>query len=321
MAITIQLTEVPANETVASRVFTLAKAGGDFGTAFDCTIQLPDRSGQVAGCHGRFVATRSGMCVESIAENPIYINGKLLASGRAARIEDGTMLKIGDYVLLVSQLAEAQPPEPEIQLQPEPTQQAARFNLVDDDDDMLDFMPTAKVANQNVQPSEQADSTAHFANNGVLMDDPFGDDPFADEEINLDPIANAAQMDADEDLAVELEPDIDNISLRTNTQNSPTNDGQMTQLVSLLENQVQQANQQQQLLYQAIDETLEQFLHEFSPQHLEEEFSDYGKPLFGRKDKRYWRLYRNLFSRRMKKGDYQRIFKAMLLEKMQEKGK
>ena len=56
MTITIQLTEIPPNETVTNRVITLPPNGGSFGTAFDCTIQLPDRSERVSGVHGHFVS-------------------------------------------------------------------------------------------------------------------------------------------------------------------------------------------------------------------------------------------------------------------------
>ena len=63
--------------------------------------------------------------------------------------------------------------------------------------------------------------------------------------------------------------------------------------------------------------TLTTFINEFAPEHLEDVFDDFGTPFFVQKEKQYWRSYRKSFGRRLDKGEYHRLFKALLLENMQ----
>lgn len=58
-------------------------------------------------------------------------------------------------------------------------------------------------------------------------------------------------------------------------------------------------------------------MNEFSPEHLEDVFDDFGTPFFVQKEKQYWRSFRKSFNRRLDKGEYHRLFKALLIENMQ----
>ncbi|WDE11965.1 hypothetical protein [Thalassomonas haliotis] len=318
MAITIQLTEVPENEQVPSRVFTVPKTGGDFGSAFDCVLQLPDRTGKVAPKHGVFIAEKNGISLAAINGHALKVNGKPLASGRNIKLEDGLMIEVADYMLLVSEPIEqvSGQQEDEFNSGPVAAKQAdVHFSLEDDWDNDLDLV----MAEDKKQTQAGQEEQAHFAFNGVLVDDPFDEDPFADAELSLQGENESLVFEESEG-----EPQVERVVQQDETADlvlqprgeAPANP-QVDRLMALLESQVASANEQQSRLQQALDKTLDVFLDEFSPLHLEEGYSDFATPLFTQKEAQYWRQYRKSFNRRLNKGEYHRLFKAILLENMQ----
>jgi len=348
MAITIQLTEIPQNEHVTNRVFSLPKQGGTFGSSFDCMIELPDRSGQVAATHGRFVANKSNMMIEALNGHNITINGASLAPGRLAPIEDGSMIEVADYTMLVS-LVKSIEAEEESETSINSKNKDVHFSLEglnnDDFDENIKMKTSEHHINQGEQMSQDQEQQPHFINNGVFVDDPFDEDPFKDEEISIKTESEipAAKINSEEQSAQfskimpEFEEEntvvFENKPLQkqtvTNDENNPVNNNavsnnsvnnkQLDHLVRLLDTQIVSASEQQSKLFQALDKTLTTFIDEFSPAHLEDVYSDFGTPLFASKEKQYWRLYRKSFNRRLDKGEYHRLFKALLLENMQSK--
>lgn len=344
--ISIQLTEVPANETVTNRVFSLPESGGNFGSAFDCFMPLPDRSGQVAAVHGQFVPTQQGMSIESLHGGEIRLNGVPLAPGRLATIEDGTIIEVAAYTILISQIADEllseKTGEVSDVVESNNDQNQVHFSLtglaMDNNDDVV--MHTNEPASNNQLTQEQnqaiAQSNTHFSASGVFADDPFGEDPFAEEDIswqseNTTAINrnNEQQANIYADITSSTNDDLAGSQANQNAYEHSTTEAEVLplkhfkqeakvdQLVELLDRQIATANEQQNMLFQALDKTLATFLDEFSPQHLEETYDDYGRPLFVGKEQQYWRLYRKSFHRRLSKGEYQRLFKALLLENMQ----
>ncbi|SFC12637.1 type VI secretion system-associated FHA domain protein [Pseudoalteromonas denitrificans] len=333
MAITIQLTEVPQNENVTNRVFTLPKQGGTFGSSFDCMIELPDRSGQVAAIHGQFIANKHNMGIEAFNGNKIKINGTTLASGRIAPIEDGSMIEVADYMMLISQVNDSNSNDIEKDSFSQAKFKDVHFSLdgIQDNDLEEDIIMKndKKQISQGVLMSE--DQQPHFINNGVFVDDPFDEDPFKDEDISLKQESNSTGVQNETDVFT-AEPinsnKQDNLIFEHQTiksdsapepVNNTVNTTKIDHLVRLLDTQIVSANEQQSNLFQALDKTLTTFMEEFSPKHLEDVYSDFGTPLFASKEKQYWRLYRKSFNRRLDKGDYHRLFKALLLENMQTK--
>jgi len=348
MAITIQLTEIPQNEHVTNRVFSLPKQGGTFGSSFDCIIELPDRSGQVAATHGRFIADKSNMMVEALNGHKITINGSSLVPGRLFPIEDGSMIEVADYTMLVS-LVKSIEAEEDSDISINTKIKDVYFSLEelnnDDFDENIKMKTNERHINRGEQMSQEQDQQPHFMNNGVFIDDPFDEDPFKDEEISLkseSEIPSVAKVSSEEEpsqftkITPEFEED-DNVifenqsiqkknvneehsnTVTNNSVNSAVNNNQIDHLVRLLDTQIVSASEQQSKLFKALDKTLTTFIEEFSPAHLEDVYSDFGTPLFASKEKQYWRLYRKSFSRRLDKGEYHRLFKALLLENMQSK--
>jgi len=342
MSITIQLTEIPANESVPNRIVTLSETGGNFGSAFDCDIQLPDRSGQVAAKHGCFVAYKDKMMIHAFAGLSITIQGAPLAPGKRAEIEDGTIIGIGDYIMLVSVVTNVDSEKDDnanyndIAMNPDKNYQAYFSHSSLDEDDLEDTIVMIDDNDGRVKGQTMTqDKTPHFAASGVFSDDPFEDDPFKDEEISLN--INEQTSSQEQRFATEAETmetfvaqesdddDSDVILMKKNliksvdqgANHANNNSQEIKQLVSLLENQIVNNNDQQSKIFQAIDKTLTTFINEFSPEHLEDVFDDFGTPFFVQKEKQYWRSYRKSFNRRQDKGEYHRMFKALLLENMQ----
>ncbi len=337
MAITIQLTEIPANESVPNRIVTLPEQGGDFGSAFDCNIQLPDRTGQVAAKHGCFIAKKDKMMVQTYGSLSITIQGVALAPGKSALIEDGTIIGIADYIMLVSVIVNINEEDDDNDTPSElaHSYQGYFSHSSLDEDDLEDTLVMVD-GNDAMTKGETMtqDKTPHFASSGVFSDDPFEDDPFKDEEISLNVDTPEEKAFVEEVESVETfvsqESDNDDVDVilmnkaMINTVdregNQSSSDGknkQISQLVSLLENQISSNNEQQSKIFQVIDKTLTTFINEFSPGHLEDVFDDFSKPFFVQKEKQYWRSYRKSFNRRLDKGEYHRLFKALLLENMQ----
>jgi hypothetical protein len=171
----------------------------------------------------------------------------------------------------------------------------------------------------------------HFSSTGVFSDDPFDDDPFKDEDIYLNETLSEDTIYATKDDNPVIIEDSGTLHVNSetlkispqrydnsaNVVNDDKTQENINQLISLLDRQLVSKNDQQSQLFKALEKTLSTFLEEFSPQHLTEEFSDFGTPFFVNKEQQYWRLYRKSFNRRMKKGDYTRLFKALLLENIQ----
>ena len=325
MAITIQLTEVPENEQVPTRVFTLPKTGGSFGSAFDCLLQLPDRTGKVAAKHGCFTPIKNGLTVEAVNGQKLSINGKALASGRSIKLEDGLMIEVADYMLLVSELVDDNAQTYDEPIAVTAKQGDVHFSLDDDFDNDVDLIMAGEKKNVAAENKQQ---TAHFAFNGVLDDDPFDDDPFAEAELNLqqesvlfsadEQVVEAVERMADPQGSGTVDGAVESIVMQQTVVEAQTADPKVDRLMTLLESQVLSANEQQTRLQQALDKTLSTFLDEFSPVHLEESYSDFSTPLFVQKEAQYWRQYRKSFNRRLTKGEYHRLFKAILLEHMQD---
>jgi predicted component of type VI protein secretion system len=342
MSITIQLTEIPANESVPNRIVTLSENGGNFGSAFDCDIQLPDRTAQVAAKHGCFVAYKDKMMIHTYSGSNITIQGAPLAPGKRVEIEDGTIIGVADYIMLVSVVAnmDSEKEDHDKAIAPEQNYQAYFSHSSLDEDDLEDniVMVDGNESMTKGQTMTQ-DKTPHFAASGVFSDDPFEDDPFKDEEISF--TLNEQTSSEEKKIAKELESietfitedsdDNDADIILMNKKLIQTTDNEVShsnsersqeikQLVGLLEHQIVNNNDQQSKIFQAIDKTLTTFMNEFSPEHLEDVFDDFGTPFFVQKEKQYWRSYRKSFNRRLDKGEYHRMFKALLLENMQGNG-
>ncbi|EDK28089.1 hypothetical protein VSWAT3_24164 [Vibrionales bacterium SWAT-3] len=107
-----------------------------------------------------------------------------------------------------------------------------------------------------------------------------------------------------------------------NIENNTRIEESIDKLITLTEkNQqyLQNPQLQQKALFDALEQTVDQFLNEFAPKQLESQFSEYvSSGIFSSKDKKYWKIYRKHFQHRQDNGDFRRQFKALFMENMQK---
>lgn len=303
MSISIQLVEVPENEQVAVRQMSLPDSGGTIGRSYDCNIQLPDFNRQLSRVHVEVSPdAKGGYQVTDRSTNGVYLNGTYLGKGRHLPISDGDVIKLGDYVLLISDMnslfAEPVVEELEPEFRKEPTFSIDSFN-----DDDLGWPMDA----ENVATKAEPVSTAFSARN-VMADDVMGYDPF-DDDLEMQP-SGASEHSADV----------------FTVDHAPSGDAQQLVKDSLVQLNKMMAQQQQMQtepyshdkLIDCLHRTLDKFLEELNPTYMEDVFSDYVSG-WGSKEKKYWRLYRKEFNRKLDRKEFHRQFTALFVEEMRGK--
>lgn len=308
MSITLQLVEVPENEQVINRQVALPESGGTVGRAYDCTLQLPDFNRQLSRIHAEIVPSpKGGYQVTDRSTNGLFLNGKLLGKGQHQRINDGDTLKLGAYTLLISDMdalfAESDDP-------------------FADEQEVISQDPLFSSENIHVQesawPLDDHDNGAineaparEFSAENVLADDQFGYDPFDDEIEMLSP-GQTKRESSNNVVTVDRPAELDG--------SQQLNDG-LRQLQSLIEQQkrLQAEPFGHDQLMDCLQRTLDRFLEELHPDHLEDTFDDYISG-WGGKEKKYWRLYRKQFKRKLDRKEFHRQFSALFVEELRGKG-
>lgn len=111
MTISIHLISVPSDEVVTSRVIYLPEAGGEFGRSTSCDIALPDQSKRISRVHGNIRRTEVGYSVKSTGQNAASLNDKAMVRDKDYPLNDGDILKVESYTMLVSTLVSTKPPQ------------------------------------------------------------------------------------------------------------------------------------------------------------------------------------------------------------------
>ncbi|MCE0557531.1 MULTISPECIES: FHA domain-containing protein [unclassified Motilimonas] len=322
MTLSIHLIKVPAEETLSARVVHLPANGGTIGRSPDANVFLPDHSQMISRLHAEISLHNGGYQLIDKSTNATLINDKKILKGRPYLLNDGDVIQVVNYTMLVSTLNSAPTVAPTQAEESDPFSHPFALDLADDDIDFLEQVDANPDASNNTEQHL-------FSAQGVFSDDPFNSDPFADfsqdempDEAYLAPdtasdnITSSQKENNAEPASQQYFPiqgaEQDNLSERVD------------QLLSLTEeNQrfLQNPQLQHQMLFEVLEETLDQFLDEFSPSHLESLFADFvSGGLFSNKEKKYWRIYRSHFNKRQNKGDYRRQFKALFMENMQKQG-
>lgn len=309
MSISVHMISVPAEEVVSSRVSYLPESGGSLGRSPSCDIALPDQTKWISRTHCQLYPTDRGYVIKDISNNGVSLNDKSLAKEKEYVITDGDIIKLGGYTLLVSLLSTSKV-ESTNNKQDDTFIEPFNLKLDDSDTDFLDEAP-------EVASTKKA---SNFSSKNVLSDDPFSSDPFEDLDdeqvvpnIEVDEIAHG---DTSALSSAELE------YLPVNIENNTRIEESIDKLITLTEkNQqyLQNPQLQQKALFDALEQTVDQFLNEFAPTQLESQFSEYvSSGIFSNKDKKYWKIYRKHFQHRQDNGDFRRQFKALFMENMQK---
>lgn len=309
MSISVHMISIPAEEVVASRVTYLPEAGGSIGRSPSCDVALPDQSKNISRVHSEFSLTERGYVIKDVSNNGMSLNDKKLTRDKEYSVADGDIIKVGSYTLLISLLNSPKAVVPETNSNNDSFLASFDLNLDDGDVDFLDDLPD--VAPKKSKPS--------FSSDNVLSDDPFTSDPF--EDLDEDKIVPNVEIHEIESQTESVKPS-DLEYFPVNLESSTKIERSIDKLITLTEkNQqyLQNPQIQQKALFDALEQTVDQFLNEFAPTQLESQFSEYiPDSLFGNKDRKYWKIYRKHFQHRHDNGDFRRQFKALFMENMQK---
>ncbi|GAL28711.1 uncharacterized protein ImpI/VasC [Vibrio variabilis] len=325
MDISFQLIELPENEQVMSRQITLPSEGGTIGRSYECTVQLPDLSRTLSRVHVEVRPhSEGGFQIIDRSVNGCQVNGVELGVGQSLKLNDGDNIRIGGYLMLVSDMDELF-----AEASTNSSSQQNTEGLFSEKRDTFDFdsvmeEPTEAIFAQDVSSSSlfKQEEVEAFSSENVVGEDIYSYDPFED----------------DDELAMDLSSSDskDNIVMITEHQNEPVaddhsvtvaNGSQIQALDSSIDRLTKLVEHQQSTVTAAIDRerlfscievTLDKFLDDFNPSSLEEEFDDYITG-WGNKDKKYWSLYKKQFMRKQQKSEFKRQFTALLMEELREK--
>ena len=325
MSISFQLIELPEDEQVTSRQVSLPNSGGTIGRSFECDIQLPDFARQLSRVHAEVMAhPEGGYQIIDRSVNGVYVNGMLLGKGGTHRLNDGDNVRMGAYTLLFSDMnalfssKEATPSNAEMAMALEETEATFdRDKVLDPFNDALTGQEDAFApASDPLQPEAPT-----FSSDNVLGEDVYGYDPFEDDEKW---VMDSSPEDETDNIVMYED---DDSRPRTGRGLALANTAQVEALESSIERLNQIIEQQQKVIVGSVDRdrlmasiesSLEKFLDELDPAKLEEEFDDYITG-WGRKDRKYWQLYRKQFARKKERRDFYRKFSALLFEELREK--
>ncbi|EGA70435.1 hypothetical protein VISI1226_00180 [Vibrio sinaloensis DSM 21326] len=307
MAVSIHLISVPTEEVVTSRVVYLPEQGGTFGRAPSCDISLPDQSKRISRTHGEIKLTDHGYTIKSTGQNNAQLNDKAIIKDKEYPLSDGDIVKVENYTMLVSTLTQSDS-SPTSKIEEDMFSQPFELNLNDDDTEFLD----------ESTPQEAPSTESSFSHKNVLSDDPFASDPF--EDLDEEVVAEHLEVDEVEQTLYHQGSDLEYLPVEA--QQNPQIEASIAKLISMTEKNQQYLQNpmlQHDALFAALEETVDQFLNEFAPTQLENQFSEYiSGGMFTSKDKKYWKIYRKHFQHRQENGDFRRQFKALFMENMQK---
>ena len=337
MSISIQLVEIPENEQIGSRQLSLSDAGGTIGRSYDCNIQLPDFQRQLSRVHAEISRDEKGQYyVTDRSMNGLFVNDRCLGHGQRQAINDGDLLRMGDYVLLISDMqslfsasASVDPWDDE----PETARTEPIFSM---DDLKKEEQQWGQRYDDDVVVSDNEPLRA-FSHDKVMSDDHVGYDPFDDDYelgmteadlssgpslISGSPGRSSSNSGSARGLTLDSDGELGGLppALESGTDQQLIRDSlsQLNQLIDK-QRQVQSEQYSHDRLMDCIERALSRFLEELDPSGQEELFRDYISG-WGNKDKKYWRLYRKQFSQKLQRKEFHRQFAALFIEELRGKG-
>ncbi|GAL15266.1 uncharacterized protein ImpI/VasC [Vibrio astriarenae] len=258
--------------------------------------------------------------------NGSQVNGVDLGVGQSSRINDGDSVRIGGYLMLVSNLSELFVETTNSRRHPEQQTPNGKDSF---DEDIFSFdsvmeEPTEAIFSSEAQtkiskePFEDAEA---FSAESAFGEDVYTYDPFEEDDhlsLNLDD-SKESEVVMLEEHPLKSRVNDQSVTLSNRAQVNAL-DSTIERLSSLVERQQSAltASVDRERLFECIEVTLDKFLTEFNPESLEDEFDDYISG-WGNKDKKYWSLYKKLFVRKQQKKEFKRQFTALLMEELREK--
>ena len=325
MSLSIRIICSPDGESISEWTKLFPVNGGEIGRAYGSTMQLSDSSKTISSTHAIIRKSSRGYQIMDNSTNGLFINGSdmPLGKGKQTALNDGDVLSIGKYRLLVScflpAIAKAQP-EVEVSV-----------------NSMLGNDPFASAEADEVIETSQTITEPEFDFSGVghevVEEDPFlidsekatketkafstsfaevDEDPLKDTNLDFDLSSfseDRIEPSFDETIttsASTAEPDLFN-NPNANTSSSNQTNYSLTQYKSVEE-------RLNQYTEQALDYAITKMLNEMSPENIEGMFTDIVPKSFWSRKPDFWSMYKRYFERQMKNKDWQIKFQAYFQE-------
>lgn len=325
MNISFQLIELPENEQVMSRQISLPSGGGTIGRSYECTVQLPDLSRTLSRVHIEIRPhSEGGFQIIDRSVNGCQVNGVELGVGQSAKLNDGDSIRIGGYLMLVSDMDELfSDSSTATKSSATTSSESAEHRTAFDFDSVMEEPTEATFTHdQSATLSTEPKDIDTFSADNVIGEDIYTYDPF---EENDDFALDLSDGDSKDDIVMVSEHTHESVKDEhavtiANGSQIQALDSSIDRLTKLVEHQQSTltASIDRDRLISCIEVTLDKFLADFNPNSLEEEFNDYISG-WGNRDKKYWALYKKQFMRKQQKSEFKRQFTALLLEELREK--
>ncbi|EGQ7695243.1 FHA domain-containing protein [Vibrio vulnificus] len=303
MPLSIRIISSPDGESISEWHRSFPEEGGEIGRAYGSTLQLSDSSRAVSGTHAIIRKSSRGYQILDNSTNGLFINGATapLGKGNQSTLNDGDVLDIGRYRLLVSCFIPAQASATVF----EPAHSTIDALFGDDPfsldrEDESSAEPPWPEGEKSAQPEAQFSS---YEPQQVLQDDPFLSQaaPARQERKAFNPSFSAIDDDPFQEPSFSVA--LSSSSTRTPSHSSSEPAYALTEFKNSEERQLQQ-------MEKAMEMALARLLSELSPDTLENMFNDLSAPSFFARKPKYWDMYKRYFNRQLQNRDWQIKFHA-----------
>jgi predicted component of type VI protein secretion system len=311
MPLSLKIISSPDGEPITEWSKTFPETGGSVGRSYGNTMQLSDVSISLSGTHAIINQSSRGYQIMDVSTNGLFINGnhKPLGNNNSAALNDGDVLNLGPYRLMVScfvpDKATARVPASQASVslgdwdedpfgsdlpannrraqQPDDFHEAEielSFSAVDDSVEADPFSA--------LEPESTRQSSTTQMNS--FDDDCFDDDPFSAD--NANPLKNSAPP---------LKNTVQPVRPQHEMSISPVAESEQINMISA---------QQEEAMLQAAEIAFVRIMEEMEPSHIEGLFNDLIRPAFFSRKPDYWSMYKRYFQRQQSTQDWQLKFKA-----------
>ncbi|MCL9781229.1 FHA domain-containing protein [Vibrio sp. S4M6] len=333
MPLSIRIISSPDGESISQWNYAFPEQGGGIGRAFGSTMQLSDANREVSGVHAVIRRSAQGYQIRDESTNGLFINGleSPLGKGNQVTLNDGDVLNIGRYRLLVScfvpALAKAQRPS-DHNMSGAPLFEDDPFKAEVDSGSSDIALPCEDTIPYNIMsfdvPGEvegdpfRCEEKVARGERKVALDLHFNTDedmPLAGDIFQASPSQTGRDAFVpSENLPIEQQATKSLHScLNTNNESAasapssapPTNDALGARIAD-------------KRIDSAMKLALAQLLDQISPQKMEDMFENLAGNLLWSRKTRYWEMYKRYFDLQLDSGELQAKFQAYFQEALQQ---
>ncbi|MCL1078171.1 FHA domain-containing protein [Parashewanella spongiae] len=319
MSLSIRIICSPDGESISEWTTAFPENGGEIGRGYGSVMQLNDATRTISSTHAIIRKSNRGYQILDNSTNGLFINGsdKPLGKGNQSTVNDGDVLSIGKYRLLVSCFS----PE---SARSQKLQQPSEYSELDDDpfssdeNTIIDDSMKAQTTLKQRQSQQHSDVNFTITTDNVVEDDPFLNDTEIKEKQHSSFSTNFDSVDDDPFKEEDLKGSL-SFPMRE-PQTAPAPVQSLSQFdMNFAINQLRHIEEQMKAQTDtAIEMAITRLLKEMSPEYIESMFNDISSPsMFSGKPK-YWEMYKRYFERQQKNRDWQVKFHAYFQDSLRQ---